>query len=592
MISAAASTLERADPATVKLADPLSKVLRDLAVPRQRIEGAFLDVGQHLIDASRLLGGITATFDALAARLEGAEAEGALGASEALARRILAITGSANRETHDLSALIAAIAVIRRPIMELSGAVKSVSLVAIGTRICAAQLSGSGKDFVAFTTDIAHLSERATATITNFAAVYERLTVTLRAADARRAMLDTTQGRALGGLTERLEASLLATAEHRRQAVGASGKIGQLFGRISAGIAAVITALQIGDSTRQRIEHVEEGLASLLEPAARLAEMPSGEDPAVIAAMCRLQSAQMEQATQDFEQGTIRVVEIIRQLGSDAGDIVAQSRQIHEETVEASTFALAGLFEEVRRACALMRECEAARAELDRASEAVNTSLQDLVRCVRSVQDIKGEMHILGINMGLKCAQLGAEGRTLNVISQELRELAEKTVVHAQKAVEGLNEAFPHAQSLTATAAETALGDIEQLEGEVRRFATMPQTDCGLAEALDLLVREGTDVVKLLSKAAEQTSFQKEIGSTLRAAIAAINRIRTDAHAATGTGDVNLAEEAAFAQLKGRYTMASERALHDQFAGLSLNASATQSNPSPTAEFDLDDIFL
>ena len=259
-----ASTHECADPLPVRLGEPLAKVLRDLAVPRQRIEAAFLDVGRYLIDASGLIGGISAVFETLAVRLDGAEGEGTVSASEALARRVLAIAGSTNRETHKLGALIAAVTRIHEPILELSRAIKSISLVAMGTRICAAQLAGGGTDFAAFTTDIMRLSERAAATVANFAAVHERLVATLKTAEAKRAMLDNTQNRTLGGLTERLEASLCVAAKYRRLSVAASGKIGLLFGRISAGIASVITELQIGDITRQRIEHVEEGLASLL----------------------------------------------------------------------------------------------------------------------------------------------------------------------------------------------------------------------------------------------------------------------------------------------------------------------------------------
>jgi len=138
--------------------------------------------------------------------------------------------------------------------------------------------------------------------------------------------------------------------------------------------------------------------------------------------------------------------------------------------------------------------------------------------------------------------------------------------------------------------ADIVLSDIEQLEEKVRHSATMPQTDRCLKEALDLLVREGAQVASLLTKSAEHATFQEEIGSTLHDAIAAINFLRAEArnvHAATGSGDGNLAEEVAFAQLKGRYTMASERALHDQY----VNAGPKQPDVS-APEFDLDDIFL
>jgi hypothetical protein len=50
-------------------------------------------------------------------------------------------------------------------------------------------------------------------------------------------------------------------------------------------------------------------------------------------------------------------------------------------------------------------------------------------------------MHIVGINMALKCAWLGPEGDTLNVIAHELRELAGTTVNYANAAVVSLDRA-------------------------------------------------------------------------------------------------------------------------------------------------------
>jgi hypothetical protein len=356
-----------------------------------------------------------------------------------------------------------------------------------------------------------------------------------------------------------------------------------------------VTALQIGDITRQRIEHVEEGLAFLLDPTEDLLSAADGNQAALVAGVCRLQSAQARQATEDFEQEAGRVVEIIHQLAADAADIVTRSRRIHEETVKASHTALTGLTDEVRRACSLMRECEMARNQLDHATSAVTASLDDLLRCLKAVQTIKGGMHIVGINMALKCAWLGPEGNTLNVIAHELRELAGTTVIHANTAVVVLNEAAACAQSLTATTEAISLAEIDALEEEVRRAAALHKGDRRLAEALDLLVRDGTRVATLLEQAAGRITIQRDIGGAMRQAIARIDRIRLEAeasHAATGSGDMRKAEERALAQLKGRYTMASERVLHDQHAGLAGKGVAAPPSASAAAEPDLDDIFL
>jgi hypothetical protein len=217
MPATAALIRDQAPPLEDRLADPLKAVLHDLTAPRRQIEGAFLDIGRCLIEGNSILGGITATFENLAAGLEGSGASDTFGPFETLATRMLTITDSVAGDTRDLGPLIAQVAAIRRPVNELQSAVKQIGLVALGTRISAAQLPG-GHDFEAFTSDIMHLAERASATVSEFAAVYERLVATLRAAEAKRAAFEATQKRALSGLAEQLKASLTDAALRREEA--------------------------------------------------------------------------------------------------------------------------------------------------------------------------------------------------------------------------------------------------------------------------------------------------------------------------------------------------------------------------------------
>lgn len=577
-----------------RIAAELQAAQQEFTRPRQQIEDAFLDIGRKLIDGNNLLRGITAAFENLASGLEGAESTDSFGAFETMARRVLAMSKCSTADTRDLTPLIAQIAGIRRPVAELQRAVRSIGVIAMETRISATHLRGK-HDFDAFTADIAHLAEQSSKTAQDFASVYEQLVTTLQAAEAKRAEVEATQKRALHGLSERLEASLAAISDRRRQAQAASREIGTLFGRIQAGISSIVTALQIGDITRQRIEHVEEKLATLLDPSEVSVRAPDGNVAALVAAVCRLVSALAEEATKDFEKEAGRIVEIIGQVAADAADIVMRSRRIHQETVEANAAALSELSEEVRRACRLMRECEMARIQLDQAAQDVTVSLADLLRSVKAVQRIKGGMQIVGINMALKCSGLGAQGNTLNVIAHELRELADATVMHANTAVACLDHAATLANALTAIPGDGNLGEIEGLEAEMGNADGVSRDGHLMAEALDRLVRDGTQVSRLLQEAAGQITIQKDIGSAVRAAIAHVEQIRLDAaaaHAAIGGGDLQEAEERALAQLGHRYTMASERALHDRHAGIAVKSRSPLPIAPAATEPDLDDIFL
>lgn len=597
MMFAIASSQEKAAPAETGLTQALGAVIHDLTVPRRRIEDAFLEIGGRLVEANNVLGSITASFGTLAERLEARDATNTFAASEALARRVLATIESTNLGTRDLSPLIAAITLIHGPVADLSRAVRSIGLVAMSTCIAASHLTIRRDEFIAFTADIKNLSERASLTTNRFMAAYKRLVTTLKAAETKRIELEATENRAMHGLRERLETSLQAAVEYRRQASAACGEIGQLFGRVAASISSTVTALQIGDITRQRIEHIEEALALTLDPASILGEVRDGNDTALVVAICRLQTVLATQATEDFQREIRVVVDSLQLLAANARDIVARGRQVHEETIKGSRATLSSLVDEVRRACALMQECEAERRELDQAASVVTASLDDLLRSIEAVQRIKGEMHILGINMSVKCAVLGAEGRDLNAIAYEVRELAGKTVTHAQTVVTALNKATAQAKSLTtADATGGAAKNFAALDQEISSFGQLSQhADRHMVEALDCLVQDGTRVAGQLDKAACAITAHEDIGGALRAAVKAIERIRDGAEAAyvgSGTGDIKHAEELALTRLRERYTMASERVLHDKIARFPAHSGAASTVAANDGAFDLDDIFL
>ncbi|MFX8453401.1 hypothetical protein ABTL48_20620, partial [Acinetobacter baumannii] len=83
---------------------------------------------------------------------------------------------------------------------------------------------------------------------------------------------------------QRLRQNLAAVAAHRRQAATAAMEIGRRSQAIAEGVGRTVVALQIGDITRQRLEHIDHAVAVLvrgLEPpvdAAAAISAAAGQD--------------------------------------------------------------------------------------------------------------------------------------------------------------------------------------------------------------------------------------------------------------------------------------------------------------------------
>lgn len=572
----------------------IHSVATALARPRERIERTFTDVGARLGDCVRLIRRVADAFDALSADTGGESPSDDI---RLHCQRALTLAKGSTGDRSARSGLTRLMEIVRSvegPIYQLQQTVRLIGLVAVGTRINAAQLTGTTEDFAVFTTDIGRLSDHVGITVKEFAAVHGQLVTTLASADARQARFEIEHAETMTRLVERLRTALETVAESKQSVAGANAEMSAAFRRIAAGISSAVSSLQIGDITRQRIEHVEEALMLLLGTLNDAANDPR-ETPALIAAVSRLQLAQTNEALGSFDADTGKLRTTLDALAHDATGIVEQSGRIHRAVVDANQRAIASLVGETREACNLIRTGKNTLDECDDAARSVVASLDGLLKCVEAVNEIEADMQIVSLNMGLKCARLGAQGHTLNVISQELRSLTAQTVVHGRSAIRQLQSAAEIATALADHDAGPGLAEVDALEDDVATaVAAQEMINEDLAHTMDQLAADGSQAARCLVEAGAGMRLQDEIGATVRGLATQLAAIQTRAvrdFEADGGLDLGPAEAAALSRYSGKYTMASERAMHERFTGITPT-SPSSASPASADEDDLDALFL
>jgi hypothetical protein len=175
-----------------------------------------------------------------------------------------------------------------------------------------------------------------------------------------------------------------------------------------------VMALQIGDSTRQRIEHVHQALHLAADA---LETPPTG----------------VRWANLDVSQPLNSFLEQLEKKLKAARDIID--------------------------------DCRSARAIVDQATNAVVTTMADLNERTAGLSEIVIDMTIIGTNAILKSSRLGQRGKGLNVIAQELRDYASRVVQGikglpaALQEVISFVESFSEAGSAHNASHLTALGE-------------------------------------------------------------------------------------------------------------------------------------
>lgn len=546
----------------------LRQLADDLSGQRNRIETAFVSVGGRLTEGAMLLNRLIALFDALSDALQGADVDEATAHLEAVAHRASLLSERFGQERDDLRRLSEAVSAASLPISDLHRAVRMMSIVSINARVTAAGVAQDSDDFGVFTTDVAAISESATRTLKEFVQDYRQLVTEVAAAVSQRRRFEMAHAHTLSDLAARLTATLRALQSQRIEAVEGSAETSRLSRQIVGQIGSAVMALQVGDATRQRLEHVETGLdhlAAILsgQPAFDI-HLPAQDHADALTAIATLEHHQLAATARDFKVGMTEARRAMSALAADAETIMSRGRgQYGSERGEAS--AIAALSDQLRAAVSVLRSFEAERAKIEAVAATVQQTVAVLLRHVDAVQDIESDMRMVSLNAALRCAQFGPRGASLNVIAGQLRELTGETVAAAGSAVEWLERSSRLAQSFGATASHDGISESRQLEeGASLALALLSALDQRLATALSSLDADGAEVIGLLHKAAHGldslSTFSETVGTS--------GLQLEDMASGDLPGDPSEDLAAILSGLRGLCTMGAERSVHDRVLGL------------------------
>jgi hypothetical protein len=541
-------------------AAPIGSLIETLAAPRQRIEAAFVNVGDRLTRSAKLLDQITTTFEALPQELDRPELTEATARLLEVGAQAGRISNSFAREKEDINRLLEVVAQASHPISHLRRSIRIMEILSINARVVAASVANLG-DADVFTTEIAVLSADAAKAIAAFSQIFAKLVEGVQEAAAARAQFEQNHSDTLGELARRIPISLGDVGEQRQRSADGSSETVRLSRAIGQRVMNAVMALQVGDATRQRVEHIESAL-----------RLVDGAAPEPVAVVAELMAAQLADTVQNFDLEVEAAGRALAELAADAETITARSREVYGSG-NAGNSALTRLNQEMRHAVAVLDDCERERRALGEVAFGVESTVKVLLGHVEAVQDIEASMRLVSLNAAIKCAQLGPEGAALNVIARQLRDLTVETVEAAETAAARLGEAAALALAFSAASGGEAASQMAQLEEEATAaLGLMESVEARISEALEVLGQVGGAVATLLGGASDEFADHQDISEALSDThfqLAALGQAETQ-------GAAPSAPAALLQAIRKSYTMEVERRLHDAKVGDRCSAAADE----------------
>lgn len=542
-----------------------------LTAPRSAIDGAFVAAGDELSACAQLITHVSGLIEALPSDMDSPDLAEGSARLAVVGQRAEAIAVELGSPEGDLGRLVTALGGAATPIDQLRRTVKMMGIVAVNARVVAASVVSERDDFGVFTTDISELSNSAASTVAEFFQQYQKLNAVVAEAAAARTRFAQTQREPLARVARTLHTLLDDMNAHRREAVKISAETGRMSRDISQRVAKSVMALQVGDATRQRVEHVEAALAQLAADAA-LAPIA----PRVVDLQRRLLAAARETLTSEMDAAAAAVSDVVEDIDA----MLRKAAELHGGG-KGKQSALDALREAVNEAVRVLGDCEVERQKLDHVALSVASTVKVLLEHVEAVEAIEYKMRLVSLNAAVKCAQLGPRGRALDVISQQLRALTGDTVIAAGAAVKRLDEAATLSAEFAGAARGGAAGDVSALGTEAEAALDLLEAvSRRMDDAIGVIEH---DVPRAKAKLADVAAVLGEHGH--------ISEQLSDTEFAlaemSGPGGDIAAYADFFETMRKSYTMDAERRIHDQFTGIKI-----AEKPKMNEDVALDDIMF
>lgn len=327
----------------------------------------------------------------------------------------------------------------------------------------------------------------------------------------------------------------------------ASQMIADRMRLVSADIGTLITSLQIGDTLRQRLEQVHAALTL------------AGTTPAEQAISLQLAAVLGEGALSDSMPPVDTALDAVEAIAKAAEDI--------RQTAARSAFGT-GTLQRAEEATGSIESFEksitAARqhfAAMQSAAQMARRQIDFILGHDPALQRIAQHLRMAGINAVIACARLGEEGRALRELAQWLRGGTDESDSIMRRLQAALGESHAAVYSVSEDIVTRCEADLSRFLGSALRLGTaIGQTKQSLSRTSAQLDDAARDIHLRLATAGTALRHVRDRMQDSRATPSVLFLLATS----FGSPDLSAPDVQTYlAAIRRKYTMASERSLHD-----------------------------
>ncbi len=528
----------------------LRAVSDQLEAARSQIEERFVEGGKALMAAYDIVARLLAAIDGVTGALDDNACDKAAARLTATLKGLSDLADTEAAAGQRLASVLEDSEAIAPRIRDMQRSLRYLNTCAMETRIAGAGVS----EFAQFADDVDKYVGSAIDQIEIFADKVGQLSEQIAAACS--GGKGTGIANQVASVSSTLTAALEAVHHRRNDLRKLASGTADVAKSVQEKVGKVLSALQAGDVARQRIEHVQAGIAMLLDELTRCGSERQAE--ALSHAGIRLLSAQTSALIKDFNEQTRVVVATIEGLAGEAARVLALTGKAgcngsgEVQVIEDAVGLTQGVVGDIERSGTLAAAAYASTKQ-------VATELLSNMGNIGNIRSVRDDIRCLAINAYLRSNRLGAKGRAVGVVAAEMNTYAARLGTAAEDILQRLSTMREAANGIDAERESHHVDIASELDGAV---ATLREASARTSLYLKEAEESGNAVADRIAHIARHIDFSKDLGEHLHAC-----------HRMFGSND-NISpverskdHESFSERLFAVYTMAAERDIHQTILG-------------------------
>lgn len=531
-----------------------------LARMRASVEGVFTGAADAMIEGQEALSRLMRALSAYRGSLQ-TLSDGAL--SSAVSRFVARATEAAEQTGHEAEAvgrMADALACAAPHLDDLARVVRMIECYASTARIVESDSALRGG--TAFSGQIRILATRSRESYIQLLGKQQALT--RQTGDILGEQGAFTEGELdrLQGLGARLAAEAEALGHDVQHGARQLRREEALVGQVSARLTQGVAALQVGDSFRQRLEHVE----TFLGP-----DLPGVDHAAARALVLRLSAAQLEGAGNLLAGELRRLCPDLEALARDTSQVMALGQELSDPNCGGLAQRFVRLGEDCRQGLGQLQEGARIRRMLEDRIAVLIATVSEMECAIGELTEIQTQMRLASVNVLLRSMHSGDAGAAMQVVARQFGELTDQCAAHQTAIVTALRGIKEIADGMRGTWGRDLSADLETIGADLGGIEDVLLSADALRGELESLLDHGPRACAEFTRCAEAMRAEHRTVEALAGIAGALapGPLAPDAEAL-----------ALAAQLRARYSMAEERAIHDRLCG----EGGVEADAGPVAE--------